>query len=185
MLHSQLRKLLNHDCKRYVEEHLIESGLACTILKPTHFMDMFPIGMLMQKRDENGGSEAVVEYPMMWNPRTEFSFVGLGDLGAAGAKVLEERERHFFATYEICSTDVMSYEDVCVVAGEVLRCTVRPRQKGFEEAVEGLAKLVVGEEASAAARDGVERMLLYYNRRGLKGNKNALEWLIGRKCRVI
>ena len=31
VLQTQLRKLLNHDCKRYVEEYLMESGLNFTI----------------------------------------------------------------------------------------------------------------------------------------------------------
>ena len=31
-------------------------------------------------------------------------------------------------------------------------------------------------------KDGAERMFLYYNRHGLVGNKNVLEWLIGRKA---
>jgi uncharacterized protein YbjT (DUF2867 family) len=37
VLHSLLRKLINHGCKRYLEEYLIESGLAYTILQPMHF----------------------------------------------------------------------------------------------------------------------------------------------------
>ena len=38
VLHPCLRKLMNHDCKRYVEEYLIESGLPYTILQPSHFI---------------------------------------------------------------------------------------------------------------------------------------------------
>jgi uncharacterized protein YbjT (DUF2867 family) len=130
-------------------------------------MDIVPIHMLMRKRDEAGrgqrdsGGLQMVEFPMMWNPDTEFSFVELDDLGAAGARVLDERERHFYATYEICGTEPMSYGDVCEVAGEVIGCMVQPRQKGFEEAVDVFVKLAVGEEASAAARDRLERMLLF------------------------
>jgi hypothetical protein len=60
-------------------------------------------------------------------------------------------------------------------------CRIVPRQKGFVEAVEGFVPVVAGKEASEAAKDGVERMLLYYNRRGLKENPNVLEWLIGRR----
>lgn len=43
VLHPQLRKLMNHDCKRYVEEYLIESGLEYTIVQPSHILDMFPV----------------------------------------------------------------------------------------------------------------------------------------------
>lgn len=31
-------------------------------------------------------------------------------------------------------------------------------------------------------KDAEERMLLYYNRRGLAGNPSLLEWLLGRKA---
>lgn len=39
VLNPQLRKLMNHDCKRHVEEYLIESGLNFTVLQPSHFMN--------------------------------------------------------------------------------------------------------------------------------------------------
>ena len=57
VLNSQLRKLMNHDVKRYVEECLMESGLEYTILQPTQFMDIFPL----VKMKEAKGDE--VTYP--------------------------------------------------------------------------------------------------------------------------
>jgi hypothetical protein len=91
-----------------------------TILQPTYIMDMFPLQMLSQKWDEHSKtsrSDSMVEaeYPMMWSPAIEFSFVAWDDLAAAAAVVLAERERHFCAAYEICGTVGMSYEAVCRV----------------------------------------------------------------------
>ena len=37
VLHPRIRKLLNHDCKRYVEEYLVESGLNYTIVQPKSY----------------------------------------------------------------------------------------------------------------------------------------------------
>lgn len=52
MLNSRLRKMMNHNCKRYVEEYVMESGLPYTILQPTTFMDNLPLPLLWrQTRD--------------------------------------------------------------------------------------------------------------------------------------
>jgi uncharacterized protein YbjT (DUF2867 family) len=174
VLNSQLRKLLNHDCKRFVEEYLMESGLQYTVLQPTHFMDLFPVPKLMQ----DPGEEVI--YDANWNPDTPFSFIALADLGLAAKTVLEEREKHYLATYPVVGTSPMTYREVCGVVGEVLGKKVVVRQRGFEEAVELFGKLLFGEEANGKRRDGLERLLLYYNRHGLVGNPNVLGWLIGR-----
>jgi uncharacterized protein YbjT (DUF2867 family) len=51
VLHPRIRKLLNHDCKRYVEEYLVESGLNYTIIQPSHILDQFPVEMLLQSEN--------------------------------------------------------------------------------------------------------------------------------------
>lgn len=56
-------------------------------------------------------------------------------------------------------------------------------QNDFYTAVQDLWSVVAGnfEESHGMARDGVQRLVLYYNFYGIKGNTNVLEWLIGRK----
>jgi len=49
VLHPGLRKLISHDCKRYVEEYLIESSLPYAILQPSTFMDQLPIQKLLSE----------------------------------------------------------------------------------------------------------------------------------------
>lgn len=49
VLQTQLRKLMNHNAKRYVEEYLMEPGLNFTILQPSHFVDGF-FSMLIDTR---------------------------------------------------------------------------------------------------------------------------------------
>ena len=69
VLNTQLRKLLNHDCKRYVEEYLIESGLNYTILSPSNFTNQFPL----QQALSSGVAMA------RWNPNIRSSHTCLYD----------------------------------------------------------------------------------------------------------
>lgn len=182
VIQTQLRKLMNHDCKRYVEEALMESGLNFTILQPTHFMEMFLFSMRAQISAQK--SENEIAYPALWNPSINFSFIALHDLAAAGATVLEEREKHYFSVYPLCSTMPTSYHKVCDLAGEAIGKKVVAKQVSFEESVDMLLKNLFGNsrEGDSRSRDGAERLLLYYNRHGLTGNPNVLQWLIGRKA---
>ncbi|CZR56462.1 uncharacterized protein PAC_06350 [Phialocephala subalpina] len=183
VLNSQFRKLMNHDCKRYVEEHLIESELPYTILCPTHFMDTLPIPMFLKQMETKQKGEGLV-FPAMWNPEVKFSFVALQDLAEAAFTVIEQREKHFRAKYDIVSTELLSYNEVLKKVGGVLGREIRAEQKGFEDAVATFGARLFGgkiKDVDSGMRDGLERLLLYYNRHGLQGSSNVLEWLIGRK----
>ncbi|KAF8851230.1 putative nucleoside-diphosphate-sugar epimerase [Acephala macrosclerotiorum] len=184
VLNSQLRKLMNHDCKRYVEEYLIESELPYTILCPTHFMDTMPIPMFLKQMETKKEGESLV-FPAMWNPEVKFSFVSLQDLAEAAFSVIEGQEKHFRAKYDMVSTEPLSYNEVLKKVGGVLGRDIRAEQKGFEDAVETFGARIFGgkiEDVDSGMRDGLERLLLYYNRHGLQGSSNTLEWLIGRKA---
>ncbi|GAB1737336.1 hypothetical protein NU219Hw_g1260t1 [Hortaea werneckii] len=67
VLHPHLRKLPNHDAKRYIEEHLIES------VQPTTMIENLPLPQLLQQNSPI--------YPALWNPDTKFSFVSYRDIG--------------------------------------------------------------------------------------------------------
>lgn len=175
VLDSQLRKLMNHDCKRYVEEYLLESGLNYTILQPTHFMDMLPVAQLLAQEQP--------VYTANWNSEVTFSFLALRDLGEAAARVLEERERHYLAQYPLCSTRAYSYKDVIRIVSEVIDKDIAIQRRGMEEGANALMTMLYGnvDHVPPQTRDAAHRLLLYYNHHGLKGNPNVLEWLIGRK----
>jgi uncharacterized protein YbjT (DUF2867 family) len=178
VLNSQFRKMLNHDCKRYEEEYLMESGLAYTILQPAHFMDTFPVGMLMAQE------AAPAVYKANWDPDIPFSFVSTKDLSAAAAKVLEDREKHFYAVYPLVSVRNTTYRQKVDIVSQVLGKEIKVEQRSFEESVQALlAMLGMGKpnEVDPRVRDAAERMLLFYNRRGLLGNENVLTWLLGRE----
>ena len=100
VLNSQLRKIMDHDCKRCVEEYAMESGLPYTILQPTTFMDNLPLPLLW--RQTRGGEDPV--FRTMWSTDVPFPFVTLHDVVEAMRTVLEEREKHFYAQYPLVST---------------------------------------------------------------------------------
>ncbi|MCJ1309220.1 hypothetical protein MMC25_002877 [Agyrium rufum] len=176
VLHSQIRKMMNHDCKRYIEERLLESGLNYTILQPTHFMDMFPIAMLASDPSQT------VTYHARWNPEIPFSFVALSDLGEATAKVLQEREKHYFAQYEMVSSpQPISYLELAELAGKVVGKEIRVERMSFDEIVLGETEKMFGQPRNRYTKDAAMRMILWYNFRGLVGNCNVLRWMLGRE----
>ncbi|KAI9693300.1 MAG: hypothetical protein M1822_005296 [Bathelium mastoideum] len=170
VLNSQLSKLLNHDCKRYVEEYLIESGLPYTILQPTTFLDNIPITALAQQ-------ESPV-FHAAWDPATRFCFIALRDLAAASAVVFEQRERHLYAQYPLVSTGPHSFEEVMHLLSQELGKPIRIEKMPYEEAVRGRMARMGGDDPRT--KDVTERLVLYYERRGLLGNSNQLVWLLGR-----
>lgn len=169
--------MLHHSARLSTEEYLIESGLTYTILQPTHFLALPPVGPIL------AADEPVYEH--LWNPDTYFSFLALPDLGEVAAKVLRERKPHFYATYQLSSAGPASYRDVLDMIGEMAKKEVRVETIEFEEAVEIFTTLVFGKNKEWVMEedqeDAAERMLLYYNRRGLCGNNNVCRWLLGRE----
>lgn len=175
VLHAELRKLLNHDCKRLIEEYLVESGLQYTILQPSHYADNAIMRLISQKES----AEPV--FAAAHDPSVAFSFSCVRDHAEVSAKVIQERERHFYATYPLASTMPMKYTEYIRSVGEVLNVTFQVKQIPYEEAVQMYCKIIFGsDEVDQAWRDGPERLLLYYNRRGIVGNPGILEWLLGR-----
>lgn len=176
MLHPEITKLLNHDRKRLIEEYLCESSLSYTILQPSHFADN-AIGRLLAEKD----SEAPV-FLATHDPEVSFSFSCVRDHAEASAKVIQERSRHFFATYQLVSTWPMKYTEYVESIGNVLGKTFKIDRVPYEQAVQKYCELLFGRDQGLeqSLRDAPERLLLYYNSRGLLGNPGVLEWLIGR-----
>ena len=182
MVHSSvifpiLRKLVNHDNKRYVEEYLVESGLPYTIVQPTHMMETVNIAAIMEQENP--------VMPRMWDPSTKFTFVSARDVGEAAANILEKREHHLYATYQLVGTrEPLSYNEAFDIISTEIGRKVRLERKSVEEGAEMFASMFTHgkpEEASPVMKQGVAMMFLHYNFHGLVGNPNVLEMLLGRK----
>lgn len=201
VLCTQYRNLMQHDLKSYVEERLFLSPLMWTVMKPTNFMDAYPVALFAQQ------DKPVLE--KLWNADTPNSLIALRDLADAAVKILEEREKHYLAEYPLCSTMPISDADVAKLIGKRLRKDIETRSPSFEKGVAQLAAYLAATHQGATtagaatvlggesmkldemanggdlrvdiARDEAERLILFYNRRGLKGSPNVLRWLLGRE----
>ncbi|KAJ5877785.1 hypothetical protein N7455_001250 [Penicillium solitum] len=202
VLGTQHRNLMQHDHKSRVEERLLLSPLNFTILQPTNFMDVYPAAALAKIDSPS------IEYIWnIYNPNVANSLVALRDLAEAGARVLDEREAHYFAQYPLCSTLPVSDAELIKVIGEHIGKKIEVQTPTFEEGVSKILKLLYAGESGVYSgdhvhsdlrwpaskgdlrpditRDEAERLVLFYNRRGLKGNPSVLRWLIGREPTTV
>jgi len=192
VLGTQHRSLLQHDLKSYVEERIFLSPIDCwTILKPTNFMDAYPVAAL-----------AAQEKPVLekwWKPEHANSVIALSDLAEASAKVLNERERHYLAEYPLCSTMPISETEIVSIIEKRIGKSIELKAPTFETGVNkliqalyggkgtgengelGLGLASAGDTRGDLVRDTVEHLILFYNRRGLKGSPNVLRWLLERE----
>lgn len=177
VLHPILRKLLNHDIKRYTEEYLIESSLPYTIIQPTTMMENLPLAHLMSSPEPI--------YPANWSPATKFSFVSTLDIAEAAYKILCAPEKHRYATYQLVSTpEPLSYNEAMAIVSEEIGKEVKIVPRSLEEAADRGVKMVAGgRDVTQGMKDVGVRMFLYYDDRGLLGNSGVLEWLLGKKPR--
>ncbi|KAI3397099.1 hypothetical protein diail_11242 [Diaporthe ilicicola] len=177
---TQIRNLMQHDLKSLVEERLYLSiELNWTILQPANFMNFFPIAKLVSQE------QPVLD--KLWNPKGANSMIALSDLAEAAATVLNEGEKHYFAQYQLSSTLPMSEIEVAKIIGKHLGKEVQTRAPTFEEGVDRTLLYLFGGVAAEGdlrpdiARDEAERLILFSNRRGLRGSPNVLRWLLGRE----
>jgi uncharacterized protein YbjT (DUF2867 family) len=177
VLNSQLSKMLNHACKKEVEGYIMESGLPYTILQPTTFMDNIPVAMMAKQEQP--------VFQAAWDTDVEFSMIALRDLADVFRAVLYERERHVYGQYPLVSThSLLTFADAMGVVGEKLGKEVKIERLEYKQAVDGLLVRLFGtsEGVDQRKRDVAQRMILFYDNRGLVGNSNVLEWALNRKA---
>ena len=146
----------------------MESGLDWTILQLTHFLDKGRLGAVLK--------QGPPVFFAAWDTQVRFSFIDHQDYAEASAKVLLEGEKHYFAQYPLVSTMPMPYARVIEILGQELGKDVAIGRPPFDKAVDGLVQSVFGTlEIPLARRDEADRLILYYNWRGLAGNPQFLE----------
>ncbi|MGZ8335881.1 MAG: SDR family oxidoreductase [Allosphingosinicella sp.] len=162
--HPQTEWLLNHQNKLRVEDHLISSGLAFTILQPMHYFQNIDVGPTIARGI----------YASPYSPSVGLSFVDLLDLAEAAAKVVAE-PGHEFATYEICGSDHLTTDEVVAVLSARAGIPIRNETLSVEEFVARIPGTGHGYFG-----DFLIRLMTYYRRYGIRGNPNVLTWLLGR-----
>lgn len=165
--HPQLEFLLNHQAKSRVEDYLVTSGLAYTILQPMHYLQA--IDPVQAVRD------GAVRLP--YSMQTPLSFVDIADVAEVAAKVLTE-EGHINASYPLCGSDLLSGEQVAAIIAKESKKHIGAEQiplPAFIEMVSG------GHPLPQHVLDGLYRLFTYYGLHGITGNPNVLRWLLGRE----
>lgn len=175
VLNPQLRKLLNHDCKRYVEEYLAESDIQYTILQPSHFMENVRLAQIAQTG----------VFSANFDPEVVFTHTSQVDLAEVAYKVIKERSAHFYGSYPIVSSKPTKYTDFIAEISRQLGREVKIERRSFEQVFATWIPMVLGKDAPPRSIDVFERLILYYNKRDLKGNSNVCRWLLGKEPMTI
>lgn len=176
--HSNMTKLLQHKQKFKAEEHLkyvgFQNNLNWTILQPLHYTH----NVIVKDMVETG------EYVNFKPLDKKLGYVDGRDVADVVAKVVQDGEKHKYATYELCGDIHLSINEIAdmfrEISGLPLEVKWTPREelfKDFDNFV-GIGNDSYGKAAFMAIRD-------VYNEYGFDANCNVLEWLLGRKSRSM
>jgi len=167
VLHPQIEAMPHHWAKLRVEEMLLRSGLAVTILQPTAYMQ----NSLAEWDRMVGDGIYRVPYPI----ETKLSLVDLNDVAEAAALVLTEAG-HSGATYELVGTPPMSVIEIAETFGRALQKDIRAEA----EPIEAWNDRGRNAAMDTYQRETLTKMFQAYARDGLCGNPNVLGWLLKR-----
>jgi uncharacterized protein YbjT (DUF2867 family) len=167
VLHPQTEKMPHHWRKLRVEEMLLESGLAWTILQPAAYMQNILAGWT-----------AIVEQGVYRTPypvETRLGLVDLEDVAIAAAIALTE-PGHFGAIYELAGPEALTQTEVAAVLSESLGRPVQAAQIPLDE----WAKDAQAAGLGSYQLETLLKMFRYYAEYHFWGNSQALGWLLGR-----
>jgi NAD(P)H dehydrogenase (quinone) len=167
VLHPQIEAMPHHWAKLRVEEMLLASGLAVTILQPTAYMQNILAGW----RSIVDDGVYRVPYPVS----TRISLVDLRDVAEAAARVLAE-DGHDGATYELAGTPALTQSEVA----ETLSLAIRRPVRAVAETVEAWETRARAAGMGDHRRETLAAMFRSYAAQGLVGNTNVLALLLRR-----
>jgi uncharacterized protein YbjT (DUF2867 family) len=117
VLHPGITALAQHRMKAEIEEYLLESGLAWTVLAPAHYMQT------LQHRPAFAGAP----FRMTWSLDRRQALVDLDDVTDVAAKILAEGPAaHEGATYELVSADCLTAWEIAAHLSALLDRKVAP-----------------------------------------------------------
>lgn len=165
VLHPHIEAMPHHWRKMRVEEMLLQSGMPCTILQPTAYIQNLPANLRI---DENG-----VRLVVPYSVQACISLVDLEDVAAVAA-LLMTQERQSGGIYPLVGTDALSQIEVAETIGRVLGREVVAEEISVDEWKQKSMRL------EAQRKDALVRMFAYYNAHGLSGSSRTLALLVGR-----
>jgi uncharacterized protein YbjT (DUF2867 family) len=167
VLHPQTQAMPHHWQKLQVEEFLLESGLAFTILQPAAYMQniqAYRNDILNERR-----------YPVPYSEKTRTNLVDLNDIAEVGAKILTETG-HENAIYELAGSESLSPIDITNVLSSHLGFPIEPQQTPREEWEQSARN----NGLSGYQIETLSAMFDYYEQYGFLGNPKILSFLLGR-----
>jgi uncharacterized protein YbjT (DUF2867 family) len=170
VLHPQTQGMPHHAQKLRVEEELLQSGLAYTILQPAAYMQNVLVGW--PDIVEHG------RYRIPYAASTRLGMVDLADVAEAAARVLIE-PTHNGAIYELAGPEVLDQSEVAdrltsKLGHQVQVDVMSPGAWEAQQHAVGLGDYQI---------DALRKMFDHYERHGFWGNPSVLAWLLGRPPR--
>ena len=166
VLHTQVQALRHHWARLFVEEALVESGLAFTILQVSSYMqNMLP------------GWARMVEtgvHAMAYDVEAPVSLVDLDDIAEAACTVLGEAG-YAHGIFELAGPLITLTEKARILS-EVLGREIRAEKLPADAALDHARHAGVGEYGIETMR----RMFAHYDAHGLAGSDKVLGWILGR-----
>jgi uncharacterized protein YbjT (DUF2867 family) len=167
VLHPQTQAMPHHWQKLLVEESIVESNLAYTILQPASYMQNVLAGL--DRIAQEG------RYAVPYAPDTRLGMVDLDDVAAAAAVVLGG-SAHAGATYELAGGEVLTQIEIAAILTRVLGRPVATEQVPTDAWAAHARRSGLG----AYQIETLLMMFRYYERNGFWGSPNVLTWLLGR-----
>ncbi len=167
VLHPQTEAMPHHWQKLRVEEQLLESGLSYTILQPAAYMQNV-LAYWNQIVDQG-------IYPVLYAVETRLGMVDLEDVAEVAALVLTE-PGHVGATYELAGAESLTQTEVAAILSQRLGRPVRAQAVPLDE----WERKARASGMSDYAVETLLKMFHYYDRFGLCGSPNVLNWLLHR-----
>lgn len=164
-MHISAADMINHDVKRQVEGHLIESGLDYTILQPARYMQ----GVLMNWPD-------IVErgiFADAFSATSRIAFVDYADVAEVAAICMTE-PGYGCASFELCAEGTLDRHQVAAIMSRVLGRAIGVGTIPLEDYLARLPQ-------QPYLIDGLRRMFDFYDRTGFPGgNSLTLRTILGR-----
>jgi NAD(P)H dehydrogenase (quinone) len=166
-LHTQIEALPHHWERHFVEQSLINSGLAYTILQCGSYMQNMLPGWA--KMVESG------VHRMAYDIDAPMSLVDLDDIAELAVKVSTE-PGYENAIFEICGPAITLRQKAEILAN-VLGIPIRAEKEQLRAFLDHGRALGFSDFALAT----MAKMFPYYDAHGLVGNGKILGWILGRE----
>ncbi|WP_375429552.1 SDR family oxidoreductase [uncultured Sphingomonas sp.] len=169
VLHAITTDLIQHEIKRDIEEHLLSSGLAFTILQPTNYMSPIKLRPAFE----------LGVFRLSWALDRRQSLVDPADIAEVAAMALMDSERHAGATYELAAPGRHTAHELGAIISRVLARPIAVEEIDADTYLKAFFGDVGPDQFPHEARV-LRAISARYGAHDFVGNPNVLTWLLGR-----